>query len=204
MLFNYPVLFLSISHSCYHRNTGMKVYSSDINIDVRARFINSITFSGQDILLSTSVTNLGVMDSHLTFQDHIKHLCKTSFFHQRNIAKLRPIITFGDAENLSMPLSPPGWTIVMRSSSGSLAKASRSCSTFRMYTVHTVRPPPPPQGTSLSTMLYTYPPLCFSTSPETPRTKLRTMGDRAFCSAASQYVKCSPRPSEDTAVSGCF
>uniref|UniRef100_A0A673H0R6 T-lymphoma invasion and metastasis-inducing protein 2-like n=1 Tax=Sinocyclocheilus rhinocerous TaxID=307959 RepID=A0A673H0R6_9TELE len=33
-LFNYTVLFLSYSHSYYHRNTGMKVYNSDINIDV--------------------------------------------------------------------------------------------------------------------------------------------------------------------------
>ncbi|XP_016150225.1 uncharacterized protein [Sinocyclocheilus grahami] len=68
---------------------------------VRTSVINSITFSGQDISLSTSVTNLGVkMDLHLTFEDHIKHLCKTYFFHLRNIAKLRPMLPFGDAEKL--------------------------------------------------------------------------------------------------------
>ncbi len=69
---------------------------------LKTSVINSIAFSGQDILLSTSVTNLGVkMDSHLTFEDHIKHLCTTSFIHLRNIAKLRPMLTFGDAESLS-------------------------------------------------------------------------------------------------------
>ncbi len=74
------------------------------------------------------------MDLQLTFEDHIKHLCKTSFFHLGNIAKLHPMLTFVDAEKLvssSTPLSPPGWTIVMRFSLWSLAKASRSCSTFR-------------------------------------------------------------------------
>jgi len=38
------------------------------------------------------------MDPHLNFEAHIKHLCKASFFHLRNIAKLRPILTFLDAE----------------------------------------------------------------------------------------------------------
>lgn len=51
--------------------------------------IPSIIFSDQDIPLSTSVTNLGVkMDSHLTFDVQVKHLCKTSLFYLRNIAKL--------------------------------------------------------------------------------------------------------------------
>jgi len=41
----------------------------------------SITFSGQDIPLSTSATNLCVrMDSYLTLEAQIKNLCKTSFF----------------------------------------------------------------------------------------------------------------------------
>ncbi len=31
---DYTVLFLYYSHSCYHRNTGIKVNSSDINTDV--------------------------------------------------------------------------------------------------------------------------------------------------------------------------
>ncbi len=35
-------------------------------------------------------------------------------------------------KSLSMPLSPPGWTTVMHSSSGSLAKAYRNCSTSRI------------------------------------------------------------------------
>ncbi len=40
------------------------------------------------------------MDSHLTFETHVKQLCKTSFFHLRNIARLRPMLTIADAEKL--------------------------------------------------------------------------------------------------------
>ena len=68
---------------------------------VRSSPITSITFAGQVIPLSTAVTNLGVrMDPTLTFDTHIKHLCKTSFYHLRNIAKLRPTLSLSDAEKL--------------------------------------------------------------------------------------------------------
>ncbi|CAM4527022.1 unnamed protein product [Leuciscus chuanchicus] len=63
--------------------------------------ITSITFSGTNIPLSSTVTNLGVkMDSQLTFEAHINHLCKTSFYHLHNISKLHPILTLSDAEKL--------------------------------------------------------------------------------------------------------
>ena len=68
---------------------------------LRSSPITDITFSGQNISLSTSVTNLGVkMDPQLTFDTHIKHLCKTSFYHLRNITKLCPTLTLTDAEKL--------------------------------------------------------------------------------------------------------
>jgi len=68
---------------------------------LRFSTISSITFSGQNITLSTSVTNLGVkIDSQLTYDTHIKHLCKTSFYHLKNIAKLRPTLNLADAEKL--------------------------------------------------------------------------------------------------------
>ncbi len=67
----------------------------------RTSTINFITFSGQHIPLSTVVTNLGVrFDPLLNFEAHIKHLCKTSFHHLRNIARLRPSLTIHDAEKL--------------------------------------------------------------------------------------------------------
>ncbi len=52
-------------------------------------------------IFPTSVINLGVkMDSHLIFETHVK-LCKTSFFHFRNIARLHPMLTPADAEKLA-------------------------------------------------------------------------------------------------------
>ena len=67
----------------------------------RSSTITSITFAGHDIHLSPSVTNLGViMDPHLTFELHIKQLCKNSFYHLKNIAKLRPSLSLPDAEKL--------------------------------------------------------------------------------------------------------
>merc|ERR1712035_72744 len=60
-----------------------------------------ITFSGKTIPLSSFVTNPGMkLDPHLTYDNHIKHLSKTAFFHLKNIAKLRPSLTLPDAENL--------------------------------------------------------------------------------------------------------
>lgn len=68
---------------------------------VRSTPIKSITFAGQAIPLSAAVINLGVrMDSHMTFDTHIKHLCKDSFFHLRNLAKHRLSLSLPDAGKL--------------------------------------------------------------------------------------------------------
>ena len=40
------------------------------------------------------------MHPHLSFDTHIKHLCKKSFYHLKNIAKLCPTLTLADAEKL--------------------------------------------------------------------------------------------------------
>ncbi len=50
---------------------------------------------------SSTVTNLGViLDSNLSFENHISHVTKTAFFHLKNIAKLRNMLTISDAEKL--------------------------------------------------------------------------------------------------------
>ncbi len=41
-----------------------------------------------------------VLDSNLSFENHISHVTKTAFFHLRNSAKLRNILTVSDAEKL--------------------------------------------------------------------------------------------------------
>ncbi len=50
---------------------------------------------------SSTVNNLGViLDSNLSFENHISHVTKTVFFHLRNITKLRNMLTVSDAEKL--------------------------------------------------------------------------------------------------------
>ncbi len=50
---------------------------------------------------SSTVKNLGVtLDSNISFENHISHVTKTAFFHFRNIAKLRNMLSVSDAEKL--------------------------------------------------------------------------------------------------------
>ncbi len=50
---------------------------------------------------SSTAKNLGViLDSNLSFENHISIVTKTAFFHLRNIAKLRNMLTVSDAEKL--------------------------------------------------------------------------------------------------------
>ncbi len=53
--------------------------------------ITHITICGRSIPLSSRATNLGVtLDSCLSFDTHIKSVGQTSFYHLKNISKVRP------------------------------------------------------------------------------------------------------------------
>lgn len=73
---------------------------------VQSSFLISINIRGQDIPLSSTITNLSVVPT--CFDVHLKHLYKT-FYHLKNIVNLHPPTTMLDAEKLSMPLFPPRW-----------------------------------------------------------------------------------------------
>ncbi len=50
---------------------------------------------------SSTVKNMGViLDSNLSFENHISHVTKTAFFHLRNIAKIRNMFSVSDAEKI--------------------------------------------------------------------------------------------------------
>ncbi len=50
---------------------------------------------------SSTVKNVSVIiDSNLSFENHISHVTKTAFFHLRNIVKLRNVLPVSDAEKL--------------------------------------------------------------------------------------------------------
>uniref|UniRef100_A0A8D0CS33 Reverse transcriptase domain-containing protein n=3 Tax=Sander lucioperca TaxID=283035 RepID=A0A8D0CS33_SANLU len=59
------------------------------------------TLDGIALASSTTVRNLGVIfDQDLSFNAHLKQTSRTAFFHLRNIAKIRNILSQNDAEKL--------------------------------------------------------------------------------------------------------
>ena len=62
---------------------------------------NIATLEGFTLTSSTTVRNLGVIfDQDMSFNFHIKQISRTAFFHLRNIAKIRHILSQKDAEKL--------------------------------------------------------------------------------------------------------
>ncbi len=60
-----------------------------------------LTLDGRSVNSFSSVRNLDVLfDSNLSFESHISSICKTAFFHLKNISKLRPILSMSNAEML--------------------------------------------------------------------------------------------------------
>uniref|UniRef100_A0A672ZI91 Reverse transcriptase domain-containing protein n=1 Tax=Sphaeramia orbicularis TaxID=375764 RepID=A0A672ZI91_9TELE len=61
----------------------------------------TVTLDNVSVASSTTVRNLGVLfDPDLSFKPHINQACRTAFFHLRNIAKIRNILSKNDAEKL--------------------------------------------------------------------------------------------------------
>ena len=60
-----------------------------------------VTLDGIALASSSTVKNLGVtFDQDMSFNLHIKQICRTAFFHLRNIVKIRSILSQSDAEKL--------------------------------------------------------------------------------------------------------
>ncbi len=60
-----------------------------------------LTLDGCSLDSSSSVRNLGLLfDSNLSFDSHVSSICKTEFFHLKNISKLRPMLSMSNAEML--------------------------------------------------------------------------------------------------------
>ena len=135
------------------------------------------------------------MDSQLTFEAHINHLCKT-FYHLRNISKLHPILSQMPKSCL-MPLSPPDWTTVTYFSLGSLARVCRDLHP-KVERVHpNLTPKINPQNTTHS-LRSTHSHLLI------PRTRLRTMGDWAFCAPARHLWNALPDTFRASQSTDCF
>uniref|UniRef100_A0A3B3B7H9 Reverse transcriptase domain-containing protein n=1 Tax=Oryzias melastigma TaxID=30732 RepID=A0A3B3B7H9_ORYME len=60
-----------------------------------------VSLDGVNVASNSSVRNLGVLfDQDLSFKAHISQACKTAFFHLRNIARIRNMLSKSDAEKL--------------------------------------------------------------------------------------------------------
>ncbi len=60
-----------------------------------------LTLDGCSVDSSSSVRNLCVLfDRNLSFDSHMSSICKTAFFHLKNISKLRPMLSMSNAEML--------------------------------------------------------------------------------------------------------
>ncbi len=60
-----------------------------------------LTLDSCSVYSFTSVRNLGVLfDSNLSFENHISSICKTAFFHLKNISKWQAMLSTSNAEML--------------------------------------------------------------------------------------------------------
>ncbi|KAK0144323.1 hypothetical protein N1851_017324 [Merluccius polli] len=81
------------------RKTEIIIFGPKSTLPTSQNF--SLCIDGHSVTPSPLVRNLGIyMDPALSFKSHINHVTKTSFFHLRNIARLRPTLSFSAAETL--------------------------------------------------------------------------------------------------------
>ncbi len=60
-----------------------------------------LILDGCSVNSSSSTRNLGVLfNSYLSFEKHVSSICKTAFFHLKNISKLRPMLSMSNAEKI--------------------------------------------------------------------------------------------------------
>ena len=56
--------------------------------------VSSVNITGSTIPISTSIKTLGVtFDSHLTLNQHVSCVCKSSYFHLRALCHIRSVLT---------------------------------------------------------------------------------------------------------------
>ena len=63
--------------------------------------IKGIHVAGEYIEVSNNARNIGVIfDSHVNLEKHVINTCRTTFYHLRNIAKIRNCLSQDNAETL--------------------------------------------------------------------------------------------------------
>ena len=63
--------------------------------------IEYIDVSGEQIKPTSSARNIGVIfDEHMSLDKHVTNICKASFFHHRNISKIKDCLSQADTEKM--------------------------------------------------------------------------------------------------------
>ena len=62
---------------------------------------DSVTVGDATVEPTSSARNIGaVSDDTMTFEEHVNELCRTAFFHIRNISRIRPCLSIGSTKTL--------------------------------------------------------------------------------------------------------
>ena len=91
-----------MAHNCLLLNSGKTEILAVSPKSIRNKMPDiSLHLDGVSVAWSAVIKNLGVIfDPELSFVTHIKNTSRISFFHLRNIAKIRKILSVHDAEKL--------------------------------------------------------------------------------------------------------
>uniref|UniRef100_A0A8C6M380 Reverse transcriptase domain-containing protein n=1 Tax=Nothobranchius furzeri TaxID=105023 RepID=A0A8C6M380_NOTFU len=82
----------------YQDKTEVLIFGPEIQ--KRKLFSQSPDLNGIKLFSKNKVRNLGVIDQDMSFKSHVKQVCRIFFFHLRNIAKIRSILSRSDTEKL--------------------------------------------------------------------------------------------------------
>ena len=63
--------------------------------------LDSITVGDANVEPTSSARNIGaVFNDTMSFEEHVNELCRTAFFHIRNISRIRPCLSIGSTKTL--------------------------------------------------------------------------------------------------------
>ena len=83
--------------------------------------LKNLVIASDTVNCSTTAKNIGVLfNNSLSMLPHVTAVCKSSFFHLRNIFKIRKFLSYDTCKTLFMPLLLQGLTIVTHCSTVSL------------------------------------------------------------------------------------
>ena len=92
--------------------TGLIVISSE---HLPRPQLDTLTFGSESVFSTNDARNVGVtMDDKINFEKQMASICKSSFYHIRNIARIRGFLSVESTRPLSIHLLHAGWITATR------------------------------------------------------------------------------------------